>query len=611
VRRGIALLIGIAATLLLPAGFGSDASAAAALDPSEVCSAAEVAPFTDRGTTHAPAIDCLTTWTDPAGDPIARGLGDGTFGTFQPITRGQFASLLHGFLTVADPGFAPLGGTVRFDDAVGTTHEEAIGVLAGLGILTGRADGTFGPRQPISRGAAASAVSRTLEVTGTGLTERPLRWFADQGRTHARAIGALADLEVVAGVSTERFATFEEVARGQAATMLTRAAQVLHDDGAWEPDAPAAPSPPRPTPAATRPPRVVAAIGDSITQASGAARAGEGWFDVLPGGTEPERSWATGTAVGLDSVLQRLGSLGDGRTERVNLARNGARMTDGPAQVERIPPNAELVTILLGGNDLCRPDLASMTDPDLFEQRFRETLRLLADQRPAALVQVSSIPDIYRLWEVLRDDPIAVAVWNGTSLFPPLVPCQSLLANATSDAPVDQQRREAVRAHGLELNRRLARVCSQVPRCRHDAGTLWSYTNDPARFGEEHISHIDFFHPSFQGQRELARVAWESGFDHARAVAPVIDVEVADDRALVGASAGSAGSAVAGIEYRWLSPRQLRPAWRSTATDELVIPLTHPASFLEVRAIDIDGNVSAARVVDPGAVEPVVPSFVR
>ncbi len=610
-RRGIALLLSIAGALLLPAAVGSHASTADSLDPSEVCSAAEVAPFTDRGTTHARAIDCLTTWTDPDGDPIARGLGDGTFGTHLPITRGQFASLLYGFLSVADPGFASLGGVAPYDDAVGTTHEPAIGALTDVGILTGRTDGTFGPRQPISRGAAASAVARALEAAGTGLAERPLRWFDDQGRTHARAIGALADLEVVAGVSSQRFAPFEEVTRGQAATMLTRAAQVLHDDGAWEPDAAAALPRPRPTPAATRPPRVVAAIGDSITQASGAARPGEGWFDVLPGGTEPERSWATGTAVGLDSILQRLDGLGGGPVEGVNLARNGARMTDAPAQVERTPANAELVTVLLGGNDLCRPDLASMTAPELFEQRFRETLTRLAEQRPAALVQVSSIPDIYRLWEVLRDDPVAVAVWNGTSLFPPLVPCQSLLANATSDAPADQQRREAVRAHGLELNRRLGRVCSQVPRCRVDGGALWSHTNDPTRFGPDDISHIDHFHPSFQGQRELARVAWDSGFDHARSVAPLVDVEVADGRALVGASAGSAGSAVAGIEYRRVSARQLRPAWRSAAADELVIPLAGSASVLEVRAIDVDGNVSASRVVDPGAVPSAVPSFLR
>ncbi len=609
-RRGIALLVGIAGALLLPAGLGSAVSDAAALDPSEVCSAAEVAPFTDRGTTHALAIDCLTTWTDPDGDPVARGLGDGTFGTYLPITRGQFASLLNGFLTVADPGFASLGGAAPFDDAVGTTHEEAIGALADLRILTGRADGTFGPGRAISRGAAASAVARTLEVTGTGLTERPQRWFDDQGLTHARAIGALADLEVVAGVSTERFATFEQVTRGQAATMLVRAAQVLHDDRAWAPDVDA-PSLPRPTPAATRPPRVVAAIGDSITQASGAARAGEGWFDVSPGGTEPERSWATGTAVGLDSILQRLETVTDGPVAGVNLAQNGARIADALGQVGRTPPTAELVTILLGGNDLCRPDLASMADPDLFERRFREALTRLAEQHPAALVQVSGIPDIYRLWEVLRDDPIAVAVWNGTSLFPPLVPCQSLLANATSDAPADQQRREAVRAHGLELNRRLAEVCGELPRCRHDDGALWSYTNDPARFEEEHISHIDFFHPSFQGQRELARVAWESGFDHARAGAPAVDVEVADGRARIGASAGAASSAVAGIEYRWLSPRELRPAWTSSATDALVVPLTGSTSILELRAIDIDGNVSASRVVDPGAVAPVVPSFVR
>jgi lysophospholipase L1-like esterase len=608
VRRSFALRVGVAGALLAPATLVAVPAVAAPLDPAEVCVAAEEAPFTDRGTTHALGIDCLTTYTDGNGDPIARGFGDGTFGTFAPIDRGQFASLLFRFLTVADPGFASVQATSSFDDVAGTTHERAIGALADLGVLTGRSDGTFEPREPVSRGAAASALARALEVAGTGLAERPQHWFGDQGRTHARAIGALADLQVVVGVSERRFATFEPVTRGQAATMLARAAQILHDEGAWAPDPAVArppedaadPAPPRATPASTHPPRVVAAIGDSITQASGAARVGEGWTDVLPGGTQPERSWATGTADGLASILQRLEELTGVTIEGVNVARNGARMMDAREQVEWTPPTADLITIQLGANDLCRPDLASMTDPDVFEQRFRAALTVLAEQRPAALMQVASIPDIYRLWEVLRDDPIALVFWNGTSFLPPLVPCQSLLADADSDAPADQQRREAVRAHGRQLNRRLARVCSEAPRCRYDDGALWSFTNDPDRYGADDISHIDHFHPSFQGQRELARVAWESGFDHTRSVPPIVYVEVVADRALVQAFAVPA---VAGIEYRWLSARELRPAWTSSATDEVALPLTGSASFLEVRAIDVDGNVSASRIVDP-AVSP-------
>lgn len=600
-RRSPTLLLAIIGGLLA-ATVAAPASADDALrEPDTVCAAAERAAFADRGTTHAAAIDCLTTLTDRDGAPILRGLTDGIFGTWRSVTRGQFASLVHRLLTVADPGLASAGVVAAFSDVDGTTHEEAILALADLGVLTGRSRERFAPHEPVTRGAAASTVARALEVAGSGLSERPRHAFADEGETHARAIGALADLGVVAGTTSRRFATDEPVTRGQAATLLARAAQLLEDEDAWAPDPTesrpeaTAPAPPRPTPAAVRPPRRVAAIGDSITLGTGAATENEGFFDVLPGVSQPARSWATGTAEGLDSVLQRLRAAGARGARGVNLAENGARMADAVAQVTRTPLGSELLTVQLGGNDLCRPDLASMTDPDDYAAQLRAALGVLAERRPAALVQLSSVPDVYRLWEVLADDTTALAVWNGNGLLPPLVPCQSLLAEADSDAPADQARREAVRERGRELNRRLVEVCDAFPRCRHDDGAVWELTNDPDRFGDAEISNIDFFHPSFEGQRALARTAWRSGFDHTRDTPPQLTVEATEERVVV---AATSATEVAGIEYRWLTQRQLRPTWSSSTAETLILPRDTDADALEVRALDVDGNVSAARIVD-------------
>lgn len=602
-------LIPITVALLLVGLLGPvpqvvDDAAAQTTEPSTVCAGAPAAPFADRGTVHDAAIDCLHHYRTADGGAVIDGLGDGTFGTTQPVTRGQFASLLFRLLTVAAPQLATTPtGSAGFDDPLPPAHAEPIGALAHLGVLDGRADGTFAASTTLSRGAAASALRRALEVAGLGIPDRAEASFQDQGEVHARAIGHLADLDVVRGVDAQRFATYDDVSRGQVATILAGAAQVLYDRGLWAadpttgqpPDEPG-PSPlPRPTPATTTAPDLVAAVGDSITQASGATRAGEGLFDVVPGGTEPQRSWSTGSADGLDSLLQRLQAGFDPHTTGVNLAVNGARMRAARDQVANTPPLTELVTIQLGGNDLCRPSVDEMTPPEVYEDQLRAALDDLAQRRPAALVQVSSIPDIYRLWELLHTDATAVAVWNGTELTPPLIPCQSLLAEATSDASQDQQRREQVREHGRELNRRLASVCAEFVRCRYDDGALWRFTHDPDRFVAADISAVDYFHPSFQGQRKLAAVAWRSGFDHARQDPPEVDVEVVGSQVAVAAS-GTAP--VAGVEYRVLEPAVRRPAWTAAVNDQVSIPVEDGAGLLEVRALDVDGNVGRSVVVE-------------
>ncbi len=593
------------------AASATSAGSASVIDPGPVCASAQPAGFDDRGTVHATAIDCLTFYADVDGAPIIRGFADGTFGTSRSIDRGQFASLLLGFLTVADPGMADAvaDAVVPFDDARGTTHGSAIGSLAQLGVVSGRADGTFGHRDPVSRGAAATALARALEVAGVGLADRPVSSFEDQGDVHWRSIGQLTDLGLIAGVGDGRFATYDDLTRGQIATLLARSAQLLDDQGAWAADPTTGRPPadgwtsprPRATPASTHAPRTLAAVGDSITQASGATRDGEGFLDVLPGATRPARSWSTGTASGLDSVLQRLRAL-EPDADGDNVSEEGRRMRHALEQVQRTSPSTDLITIQLGGNDLCRPTVAEMTSPDVFETQLREALAFVAAERPAALVQLSSVPDVYRLWEVLRDDPTAVAFWNGTGPFPPVVPCQSLLADARSDAPGDQARRDAVRERSQAYNARAAQVCAEFVRCRFDDEAVWTFTNDPARFAAEHISAVDFFHPSFAGQRELAAVAWNAGFDWSDQAAPAVDVEVADDAVEVTASAAVG---VAGLEWRVVTAGALRGPWTAAPTDRVTLPLEPnggaggAGGAVEVRAVDVNGNVSASRVITP------------
>lgn len=109
------------------------------------------AGFADTGTSaHRSAIDAV------AGAGIARGYDDGTFRPDLPVTREQMATFLTRALRL------PPGEPSGFRDTSGSVHLEAIDAVAAAGIAVGRGDGTFGPRDPVTRGQMATFLVRAL-----------------------------------------------------------------------------------------------------------------------------------------------------------------------------------------------------------------------------------------------------------------------------------------------------------------------------------------------------------------------------------------------------------------------------------------------------------------
>lgn len=108
---------------------------------------------------------------------------------------------------------------------------------------------------------------------------------------------------------------------------------------------------PKPTPSPTSlwdvSPGSVAAVGDSVTRA----------FDACSVLADcPEVSWATGTDTTVNSLALRL--LGPEKVagRSWNLARTGARMVELPEQMAGAAARRpELVTVMMGANDACRP----------------------------------------------------------------------------------------------------------------------------------------------------------------------------------------------------------------------------------------------------------------
>ncbi|MFJ3176136.1 SGNH/GDSL hydrolase family protein [Streptomyces roseus] len=234
-------------------------------------------------------------------------------------------------------------------------------------------------------------------------------------------------------------------------------------------------------------PASVAAVGDSITRG----------FDACSVLADcPEVSWATGNDPAVHSLAARL--LGEAQVpaRSWNYAVTGARMADLPGQLASAAQHRpDLVTVMVGSNDACRPTASSMTPVAEFRAGFEKALAGLRTASPSSQVYVSSVPDLQRLWEQGKDAPMVRQIWK-------LGICQSMLADPLSLATGATSRREQVRARVVEYNEVLREVCAKDALCRYDGGAVFQYP-----FSAEQLSRWDWFHPGKDGQARLAELA--------------------------------------------------------------------------------------------------------
>lgn len=234
-------------------------------------------------------------------------------------------------------------------------------------------------------------------------------------------------------------------------------------------------------------PASVAAVGDSITRG----------FDACSVLADcPEASWATGDDPAVHSLAARLLGEAEAPARSWNYAVTGSRMADLPAQLASAAVHKpDLVTVMVGSNDACRPTASSMTPLPAFRADFEKALAGLRAASPASQVYVSSVPDLQRLWQQGKDDPMVRRIWK-------LGICQSMLADPVSAATGATARREQVRARVVEYNEVLREVCGKDPLCRYDGGAVFQYP-----FSADQLSHWDWFHPGKDGQARLAELA--------------------------------------------------------------------------------------------------------
>ncbi len=284
-------------------------------------------------------------------------------------------------------------------------------------------------------------------------------------------------------------------------------------------------------PAITGYPDSIASLGDSISRAVNS--------DAL--GDRPETAWSTGTNPSVNSIYSRLLALHPPLAgNRYNNAVSGAQMDalNGQAQ-SAVAQGAELVFVFMGANDVCTPSEASMTPVATFQAEFEAAMATLAAGLPDARIAIVTIPDIYNLWSILKDNSTARFIWSLFGI------CQSMLVNPLSTDPADVQRRANVRQRNMDFNDVLRDVCAEYVHCRFD-----DYVGFNTPFTPGHVSTIDFFHPSVDGQALIAHLVWNTGYDLTDSTAPASDsVGTPEPGGVSMAITATDNDAVSGIEY--------------------------------------------------------------
>lgn len=237
--------------------------------------------------------------------------------------------------------------------------------------------------------------------------------------------------------------------------------------------------------------RVMAALGDSITQAS-----------MTCGSLVncPANSWATGTTTSVGSHLLRLrATAAPDNLVGFNNSVAGSQASALNAQAQKaVTQGAQYVTIEIGANDACTRSVTTMTPTATFKANVQAALATLAASPAVPQVFVASIPNLQRMYDLNKSSLSARLAWGllGT--------CQSMLANPSSTKAADVQRRAAVQQRVNEYNQALADACAGYPAiCRYDGGAVANYA-----FTKSDISTRDYFHPSLSGQATLSSITW-------------------------------------------------------------------------------------------------------
>ena len=244
----------------------------------------------------------------------------------------------------------------------------------------------------------------------------------------------------------------------------------------------------------TGPPNSMASMGDSITRGFNAC----GWYVDCT-----SRSWSTGDDTYVNSHRLRIRAINPSFSAQYNDAVSGSKASNMAGQASTaVGQHVQYVTIEIGANDACTSSESTMTPVATYRSQIDAALNTLRSGLPDAKVFLASVPDIKRLWFIGKDSSTARFYWWVGGI------CRSMLANPTSTAQADVDRRNRVRQRVIDYNTQLAQACAAYgSNCKFDNNAVFNY-----QFVLGQVSGWDYFHPNREGQRVLASVTWAAGF---------------------------------------------------------------------------------------------------
>ncbi|MFC4370226.1 S-layer homology domain-containing protein [Citricoccus nitrophenolicus] len=218
-RLTAALAIGTLAAGVATAGLGAQVATAPPA-AAATCSS----DFTDVPRTSAKYGP--VTWLSCQG--ITQGYADGSFGVGKAITRGEIAAFLYRQVTPNHPK----NGATYFTDVPGTGkyYSNPVTWMAQAGLAKGYADRSFGVHQAITRGEMANFIYRLAGATKKGPPYSP---FKDMGWSTPSYHEAswLEAQGIASGYQDGTFRPRQTITRGETAIMLQNAHRYISGRG--------------------------------------------------------------------------------------------------------------------------------------------------------------------------------------------------------------------------------------------------------------------------------------------------------------------------------------------------------------------------------------------
>lgn len=233
----------------------------------------------------------------------------------------------------------------------------------------------------------------------------------------------------------------------------------------------------------------IGALGDSISVG----------FNADVNGLNEHHSWSTRDLELVDggSHLTRIRRIyPDLKVKAVNVAAVGAKSADLSGQVDRLlQVNVpDYVTLMIGANDLT----SWLSDFDelkfsAFIADVRTSIDRLIAANPRMMILLVGIPDQSRVLALFAKQRFGAQFGS--------------LLETWVQRP-DLQRLVAVyKERWVKANEALAAL-----KQNYSQNVRYSASVAATIFSDEHLSRLDFYHPSILGQRLLAEVTWRDGF---------------------------------------------------------------------------------------------------